>query len=330
MSAAPFTSVDDIRKYLPANIQNDIDNIRPFLNDAARDYVIPFLGSEEYSDLVSHYPDELTENDQKLLDYVQQICVHFAYERFAASGTLDVTDQGFLRYESDLGKSAYQWQMRDFRESRLADGYAAIDAMNRFLYENYDQYTSWYDSQERKNWNSTFLWNTNDFRQTHRIRNAASFFALTPSIRDIEEETLKGLLSKELYSEMIGRVISTELNEDDLELIPMIRRFLVFQSIASVAKNAGYEFTAQGIQIVLIDNSSQNMDKRSDVSMSSRQILFEDYSQKAEKAKNRIIQFLNANATTEKYAGYYNKYLSTPATDQEDNNTGKGVVFFGI
>jgi hypothetical protein len=326
-----FTTYDQVKEIIGADASNELDTIQPYITDAANDYVIPFLGQVEYDTLLAHFTDDvMTSDDEALLVYVRKILVHFAYYLFADDGTMSISDSGFIRQEHTEGKSAYQWQVRAFKDRRWNNGWRAIEAMNIFLYKNLGNYTSWYASDERAVWNKHFVWNTLNFKLYHRISGLDTLYNLQPTISEVEEKYIRPHITSSIYNDMLTRIMEGATTEDDLELLPYIRRVIVFKSLEEIADNFGYEFGKDGLQNSSIDSNTQNTDKRANTVREARAILKKEFQTKFLEARNLMINFLNENASASKYEPYYTKFINVTATEVTDSNTDKGVVFLGF
>ena len=326
-----FSSYDQVKEIIGADASNELETIQPYINDAANDYVIPFLGQAEYDLLQSHFTDNImTTDDTKLLVYVRKILAHFAYYLFADDGTMNISDQGFIRQEHSEGKSAYQWQVRAFKERRWISGWRAIEAMNIFLYKNLGNYTTWYACDERTVWNKHFVWNTLNFKLYHRISGYDTLHTLQPTISEVEEKYIRPHITTTLYNEMLTRIMEGSATEDDLALLPYIRRVIVFKTLEEIADNFGYEFGKDGLQNTAIDSNTQNTDKRVNTVREARAILKKEFQTKFLEARNLMVNFLKENATASKYEPYYTKFINVTATEATDSNTDKGIVFLGF
>jgi hypothetical protein len=325
-----FNTFDDVKPFISGNANNEMPTIEPYMDDAVRDYLAPFLSKAEYDLLVIAYnANTCTAAQLAILPKAQSVIANFAYYYFADSNNFMISDAGNLRAEHSEGKSAYQWQVRDFKDRCWLNGWAAVEDLIKYLYTNKANYTNWAGSAERTSFNRMFVWNTDIFKSYYRINSYGTLYSLHPSIKDIETTYVSEHITASLYKDLLDRLIAKTSTADDIELLPYLERMLVYGALVSVVKNSGYEFGINGLQAVTREATTQNSSKMADVAKTTRDKMHDDFSREFLKSRNRLINFLNENASSSKYISYYNKFINIAATDATDSNTDKGIVFFG-
>lgn len=329
MGVLVFNDFSEVKLYIGANANNDIDTLQPYIADAARDYLKPVLGAEEWDSLITNFPDSLTDEQEAILPYVRNVLANFGYYLFADDGGVNITDSGITRTEDDQSKSAYQWQVRLFKERRWVNGWNALEELAQYLYNNLDQYPTWYDSDERVVWNDMVVWSSLQFKHYYRINGWATLWTLHPHLKEMQETVLRPLITTEVYDAVITEIHTADMGGDIGDLLPYVQRVVVMGTLMEVVKNAGYEFGKNGLQVSTIEATSQNSDKTANVVNYNRDVLYEEFRKKYEKGRNLLINYMDENASATVYASYYTKYINVDAAEVVDNNEGKGLKFFG-
>lgn len=329
MGVLVFNDFSEVKLYIGANANNDIDTLTPYINDAARDYLVPVLGAEEWDSLVTSFPDEMTEEQVAILPHVRNVLANFGYYLFADDGGVNITDSGITRMEDEQSKSAYQWQVRLFKERRWVNGWNALEKLAKYLYANLEQYPVWYDSDERVVWNDAVVWNTTQFKNYYRINGWDTLWTLHPHLKEVQETVVKPLITDVVYDDIITAIHTADMSGDIGDLLPYVQRVVVLGTLMDIVKNAGYEFGKNGLQVSTIEGTSQNSDKTANVVNYNRDVLYEEFKKKYDKGVNMMINYLNETASATVFASYYDKYINVEAAEVVDNNEGKGLKFFG-
>lgn len=323
-----FNDFSEIKKYISANANNELATLEPYINDAARDYLIPVLGQQEWNLMLENMPDSLTAEQQSLLPFIHNVLANFGYYLFADDGSINLSDSGLYRLEDEQSKSPYQWQVRKFQDRRWLNGWNALEALAQFLYQNIDDYDLWAASIERDNYNELLVWNTYQFKQFYRIQSLGVLWSLHPQIKEVQND-LKNMITATLFNSVMDNIMAANITEANANLLPYLQRVVVFGTLMQVAKNFGYEFGKSGLQIATIEGTSQNSDKTDNAVNQARQNLYDEFETKYDKALNKLLNFLNTNSTASVYPSYYTAYLNVTAPTVVDNNDEKGLKFFG-
>jgi hypothetical protein len=126
---ALFTTIDEIKDYIPVANVEDISGILPDIEWAEKMYLIPVLGQDMYDELHEAYHGGgsssgsgeagMSARMANLLRYVQMPLIHFAYSKQLIISQVQIDGAGVSLVTDATRKTAFQWQIED-----LTDKYA--------------------------------------------------------------------------------------------------------------------------------------------------------------------------------------------------------------
>lgn len=320
-----FTDFSEVKRFIGADANNELGTLEPYFEDAARDFLIPVMGQAEYDLLEANFPDSLTPAQEKILPIAQNVIANFGYYLYADDGTMVINDSGFMRVEHSDAKSAYQWQVREFKTRRWTNGWRAAEKLAKEMYANMSDYALWQTSDERTEYNRIFVWHTLQMKRYFRIDSWGTMWALHAEFIRVQEDVLSPMITPELYDSVLDDIMTDSLSADTEPLLPLISAVQVAGVLKSAALDFGFEFGKDGLTKSEVDKSANNSDKRTLTPIAERDRLHKVFSEKYHKAYCALKQYLDANSTAEKYASYYSEFVDVEAEDETDHNQDKGV-----
>lgn len=268
-----FQATEQIRKFLPANISLDVENIAPYLNQAEQLYLGNVLGSEQLAALLDYSNDINT--DEKL-DALLQVCMpavlHLAiYDNF---DLLNVTfsDAGFRRSESETSKSLFGYQERNIKANLSKLGFNELDAILVFLEKNEADYPLWADSDACSLAYSNLLRNAAEFTAIYTpLRGSSLIFRLLKSaLTETEDFDIKPILGEDLFDKLLEMVKDREIdlpdNSDYKKLLGVCQKPLAYLAIARGAETIGAGFTDIGLLFKTVEPGLDDIKASNDAS----------------------------------------------------------------
>lgn len=312
-----FSSFDEIKPYIAANISNQIETIMPYLNMAVR-YVTPFLSQAQWEKLDQDYKDGSTDEAyEKLLAKVQPCLVDFAYLIFKDDGAIEMSDMGLTRIETDNHKSAYEWMTLAFAKRRTDNAWWGIQDLIVFLQANKVTYNLWASSEEYDYLKSLFLWNVNLFAKVRPIESMNVLWSLRSAMTHVQEDMIRKNLGDEFYEELLGESASGSFSVDNKKILRLLYRSVANLSISRGLAEGVFTFNENGLTLQNIRTTRESL------TVSDKQMDWYkcDAENNGQAALKELKNFLNANASNTKYAAYFN-------SDQyDDPSDGDNTVF---
>lgn len=329
---ALFKTFSDVKPHIgAANVNNDLSTIESYLYAAADSYMVPVLGSATWDALVEAYDESsLSAAQVKIIKPAQRALANFAYLLYAEDGGVILNDAGMGQVNNGEMKPLFQWQVRDFKRNRLTIAWDAMRVLLETLEANKNDFEDWWDSEERKSMWELVIWNSRTWNKYRKVNGQGTLMALAPAVRTWMNNVLRSNLSDDLYE-----IFVKYLRGDDLtgtgetgtelaKLIPYVERALVFGSLGQACMDLPVQIDAKGVFIDETDKGLTNDEKRLKLQREEANRLMQSMVQQERIAVGKLRRYLDNNASTEKYVGYYNSdlYQQTLSGPLEDLHIG--------
>jgi uncharacterized protein DUF6712 len=329
-----FSTIEDVKLvFAPPNINNDIDSLMPYLDEALHD-VLPYLSQAQWDKLDADFADGSANEDHlALLKVVRKALVHFAYLKHSDDGTMQISDKGYNRVKADDEDSAWAWQMNNFVKARIRDGWIWLNRLLELLNSKPEVYTEWAESKEREYILSFFLWNLADFKKQRSIADLRMLDSLRNSMLHVQDEVIKRNLGAELYEELKDQLLNDDdFSPDNKALIPFIHKAIANLSTARAIEEGIVAFNEKGLTVRSTRNDQG--DNETEASLKKIAMFEKDAREKGASALKDLRDYLNKNASSTKYPSYYtNEDLYDDPTDTTDQSTftnAAGGTYFGV
>jgi hypothetical protein len=210
------TAIDQFREHVQVNYDFTLPRIRPFLKQANRDYLKPVLGSDLLLELqeLANADDSASASAEagamdRILLAAREAEAVMAFYLAIPSLQLQMSQAGLHAVSNEQYKSAYQWQVGDFRESWMLAGYAAIEALYELLAEL--RPAAWVASTGYTNYQNSLLRNTAEFNAVYSIGEShITYVDLKPGLQRAQELVLRPTLGEAFYDSLIAHLAQEE------------------------------------------------------------------------------------------------------------------------
>lgn len=221
-----FTDIADFKKFIggAANQSLDIKSIEPMIQTAAENHLELWLGAQLPAAITAA---EGTPNAEttKLLDAIKRPLAMLTMYEYLAINSIQVSDSGNLRVETDKRKSAYKYQENAYRNSMLNNGYEALEKMLKFLEANEADYPIWTADEAYQLNKSLFLNYATEFRANYSSYvSRYTFDLLRPLIEDIECFAILPLFGQAFFDEIKEGIFLKSLNANEKKLLKLVQK----------------------------------------------------------------------------------------------------------
>lgn len=220
---ALFSSISEIRKYLPINVTFTFSDIEPFVKQAERDFLIPVLSQAQYDEIeaaqTSSDPDI-----QKLLDKSRAVVAPYALQLWIPFGQAQITSGGIQITSNENSKTAFQWQIEGMENTALLLAYSCAEDLIKFLLVNKTTYTAWTASDEYARLFRLFINTATEFNEYFEMGTSRYLFLqLIPTIQRVEKNSILPILCKELFDEIKAEILSGSISPENEALLNFIK-----------------------------------------------------------------------------------------------------------
>lgn len=226
---------EEFKEYLPVNLNLRFETIAPYLAIAEKKYVISLIGQPLMDDLVSYYDADTfasMADGEKMGELLHK--VRFAVIRLALWCGFDaistqMSDTGFAS-AIDKENRLFRYQEENLKTSFRREGFDALDDMLEYLDANASEFEHYADSPAYKNCDKSLIKTTEMFDGCYNIeRSRIVFLKMRQYVRDVELLRLQHRIGAAFYNELLT---ADESVARYAAILPNIRRFVVYQSIA--------------------------------------------------------------------------------------------------
>ncbi len=200
-----FKDTKKLVDYAEITLSTNFHTVKPSIDRIEEAILIPILGTELYTELDNAYTaatneSSLTGNEKTLLDKCRKVIGSYLGYYFAPIGELKFSDSGMRRSETASEKTAYQYQVTNFREACLRNGEYATESLLEFLQTNSSNYSSWENSSAFTRYKLLFIKSGKEFNEYFTSHTPyRNYWAMRSKMTDVEELNMRAALGDDLF-----------------------------------------------------------------------------------------------------------------------------------
>lgn len=297
-----ITSIDQVKGFSSINVSNTLAVWQPYLDEAEETFIKPVIGETLIAEL-DEYIEGSTEDAEleALLEKVRKPLVLYALYLGADEMAISVSAAGIQVVTTETHKPAAQYQVQNLKESWMRRAHVAMDVLLSYLEENKTTFTS-YDSH----YNDYFLRSAAEFQEHQDIRSSRRvYIQLLPIIKSIEKKYIRPTLSEAYFNELKEALQgSTALSEDDQAIVDLIGPALAHLAMARALQEISIDILDWGIFATAVSTFDNVVVKQS-ANADKIAMMVKACQQDGEAELKELQEYLDTNATAEKYATYY-------------------------
>lgn len=218
----------DFKKHYPSiNTNMNWLSLEPYIRQATREYLLPYIGPEFYADIL----DVDEESDEIMIDIAEMTRDAVAYYTvWMAMPHINVvlSDMGAQENGSSDGTSqpAQAWRYKNARWETMLQADKMIDRLLLYLEKNKDEsvISNWKDSDECEEVGHPLFRTTAELKKYTKVDSWRFFKALMPFFDQALDLDIVGHICREQYENLVGKISSG--NTYELAAIELIRKAL--------------------------------------------------------------------------------------------------------
>jgi len=197
--------------------------------------------------------EDFTAAQVKLLPYLRRALALLSLYEYSKVNDIQMSEAGLMRVENENMRSAYRYQINEYRDFFLTQGYEAIETMLEFLTLNSSDYEAWEESPARSRHMSILLNTASAFRRAYSLSISRHTYEIVrPLIEDLESFALVSFLGKPQYEALLDNFNTTTLED---QLIEMLRRSVANSTIQEALRRNWVH--VKGNQVVQADRLAE-------------------------------------------------------------------------
>lgn len=256
---------EELKKYIPVSQSLPFDKVKPFIETAQRDYLVPLMGAQSLVQLETYYANPNNTEESKrstfegLLIRCQRAIINIAFLLGFDALNSEIDGSGFGRLESENRKSMYKYQEDNLRDWFKTTGFNSFDDVLQYLHTNIETFDKYAESDQYTRFKSQFFKTVQQFDGIYDIGNSyLTFLRLLKHMQVIIDFDLQKAIGDDILAEIIAEISKTELTEKMQALLPYIQKPLAYLSTAKLMEDTGADLTENGLYFTAWASGSQN------------------------------------------------------------------------
>lgn len=264
MTAMLFTNITELKTVLGGAINTsvELDSLSPAFHAAIYNHLVEWISEEFWDEFKTAYDaDSLSAEQTALLPYLQRPLAKLAMYEYQQIGTVQFTESGLNRIETETHKSAYRYQETAYSNFMLLNGYEDLERLLVYLEAQKADFPTWAASDAYTRHRSLFITYAGEFRRAYGKQVSRYVFEIMrPVMSDIETFAILPLLGEDQFNDLKAKILAgtTSAEEDELH-----RR--IIRAVANYAMEESLKrelVRHDGNKIVQLEDMESNTTKR--------------------------------------------------------------------
>lgn len=227
-----FTNAEEIKHYLPVNVNLRFETLQSHLSLCEENYIRPLLGKDLFNRVAAFLQENETLTDDNLLTEFVHKC-RFALVRLAIWKGFDIiasniSDVG-VSSEVDKENRLFRYQEENIKSTLKNEGFNYLDNILVFIEANSRKFPDFATSEYQLQIKNSLIRSTADFQKCYDIDNSRLvFLKMRQYIRDVELINLQYRIGADFFKELVN---ADETLEKYARVLPYFRLFVVYQSV---------------------------------------------------------------------------------------------------
>lgn len=236
-----FTDTPDLKKYVGGtmNVQLPLSALTAAYRDARRNHLERYLSVAFLDELEAavQADGELSAAQQQAKDYVGPTLGMLTLYEYSFVGSVQMGGEGLVTIEGEKVKSAYKYQVADYRQYTLASGLNALDACLEMLDANAADYMTWAQSRAARYHRQVLIRTAADFRAIHnQVADRRAYEAMRPILKDIHIFVATAVLGEQLLQDLLDAMTEGNPSTEETELIERLQSALATYTVQEAVR----------------------------------------------------------------------------------------------
>ncbi len=277
--------------------------IKPTLRMIENDHLVKLLGNELYSSLNSALAlitDEtsLSPDNQLLLHQCRMVIGPYLCYYYTPKAEIGLSASGARRSETETEKTAFQYQITNFREVNLREAEKASEQLLQFLDENQSSYSQWVNSKAFAAYKSLFIASASEFDENYKTASPyRNYWAMRWKMFDVEELHIRIKLGDPLFDSLKTKLLANTLSTKETKLLKFVKKAIAYYTIAFALPDLSVRLDDDGLTVVGITRSSNDKDRRQDATENKFSNIVNNAQAAGSEWLVKSMDYLKANAT---------------------------------
>lgn len=272
--------------------------LRPYIEQSAQLYILPFIGQKMYDQLVEDYLND-TQDDSKLvlINLLRTALAYYAIYHAMPKLNTVIAERGIQEQSDSKGhaRPSGMWRFKNTRWDVMLNADEFLDlllqAMQSAMDDGNDYVDDWKESDAFKRARTSLFRNPTELSAYIRIKGSRkAFLQLVPYLKKAERDLKRNILCTDLFTKMIDR---DNLNNAETELLVFAQEVVAMKALADSIPDLRVLIDGDGIQFVM---TTDGMNVRKEAYDSAVADLQHNTTLKARQATTNLLEYLYQNA----------------------------------
>lgn len=297
-----ITDIAQVRAASTVSVSNTLANWQPYIDEAEYTFIRPAIGTELFSLLEEKAGAAQTDEPfSTALDRIRRPLALYALYLGIDEFSVNLSAQGIQVIATDTHKSAPQYLIQNLKESTMRRAHTLMDLALEYFETNRDAFPG-FSPQDP----DLFLRCAAEFSRFVDIRSSRRvFLSLKPVIASIERKYIRPTLSDGFFRALKEAVKGTSpLSEDNQAALDLIRPALAHLTIARALQEISIDILDWGV-FATAASTFTNVATKQTSNQVRISAMIQANQLDGEAELKALQEFLDMNATEEKYPEYY-------------------------
>ena len=299
-----ITDISQVRAASSINVSNTLDAWQPYLDEAELTFIKPSIGCALYQIFLDAVQGsaELVDPSLKAINLLRKPLALYALclgiDEFAVS----VSNQGIQVILNDTHKPAPQYKVQNLKEVWMRRAHTLLDLVLEYLESNVADFPKFSPINP-----DLFIKSAAEFTKHVDIRSSRRvFLAIIPTMRSIESKYVKHTLSKAYFDSLKQAVqASSALSKADQTIMNLIQPALAHLTMARALQEISIDILDWGI-FANAASTFTNLSTKQTSNQDRISVMIEANQKDGEAELKELQEYLDSNATGDKYSEYFN------------------------
>ncbi|MFC4261920.1 DUF6712 family protein [Ferruginibacter yonginensis] len=306
--------------------------IKSTIQNVEDKHIIPVLGREQYNALNEAYKNATDETLapgplKELLEQCRKVIAPYVCYYHAPKADATLSDAGFKRSETESSKTAYQYQLANYREANLLEAEAATENLISFLEAEINNYELWANSDAYKTYKSLFIRKASEFNDFFPSASPyRNFFAMKPKMLAVEEMGIRNFLGDALFADIKTKYNGAgALSEKEQVLLFKLKNAIANLTVAAAVPLLNVKIAENGLTLSTAGarSTNDNINSRSAADANAINALIETCKNTGKSWIENAGKFLKENATD--FATWPGNVSQTVSIGRNEQNSVFGI-----
>lgn len=224
-----FRNATELQKFVTVDSTLTLQSLEPFEEEVKEEYLLDWIGAEQYEDLVTNF-DDLTSKQKVLLPFVQRIIANFAVAYYL-DVPISIGNSGAARIEGENEKTAYKYQVASAKQRLIESGWNAVERLISFLSQFESDYPLW-SSEAKANSRGLIINSYKTFKRAYHVVNGRWVFeGLRPIMADVELFTIMPTIGQTYYDALKAEILANTLTDENKKALFYMQKAIAYLTI---------------------------------------------------------------------------------------------------